>query len=224
MPPGVARLAPMLAVALAVAASAVAAHVASAVVGPSHWGVALAIVPFAAVAGAFCWQSAHRAPMLALFALGIGGVLALWPLLAREVEWLYLAQHVAINGLLTLVFGSTLRGARDPLCTRVARLIHGELDAAARRYTRGVTLAWTLFFALMAGVSLLLFAFAPIAVWSVFANLLTWPLVGAMFVAEYGVRMVLLPQDRSSILDAIRAYRKAGSSPPARRSAAVIEQ
>ena len=51
--------------------------------------------------------------------------------------------------------------------------------------------------------------FAPIAVWSVFANLLTWPLVGLMFLAEYLVRCrVLPPEDRGGIFAAIGAYRE----------------
>ena len=38
-------------------------------------------------------------------------------------------------------------------------------------------------------------------------------LVGLMFLVEYLVRLKLLPEDRSSILDAVRAYRR--SSPTA---------
>jgi uncharacterized membrane protein len=93
------------------------------------------------------------------------------------------------------------------MCTDLARLVHGELSPALTRYTRQVTVAWTLFFALVAGTSVLLFAFAPIAVWSTFANLLTPPLVALMFAGEYAVRVrVLPPEDRSNVLDAVRAY------------------
>lgn len=213
---GKVRLAPV-AVVLLVVASAVAAHYASALTESSHWGAALGIAPFAAAGAAFCWHARRRG--LWLTGLGAATVLigVLWQQLAHNVEWLYLAQHVSMNALLAIGFGATLAAGREPLCTRIARLIHGRLDEPTERYTRAVTLAWTGFFALMVAISLLLFAFAPVAIWSVFANLLTWPLVGLMFVAEYLLRLRVLPQDRSTILDAIRAYR---SADPLRRAPA----
>ena len=67
-----------------------------------------------------------------------------------------------------------------------------------------------LFFVGMVTVSALLFAFAPMTAWSLFANLLTLPLVGAMFVAEGAVRRLKLPpEERLGILATIAAYRQA---------------
>jgi uncharacterized membrane protein len=74
-------------------------------------------------------------------------------------------------------------------------------------YTRQVTIAWTLFFGAMALASTLLFFLAPLATWSVFANLLTLPLVALMFIGEYWVRRWVLPEMRHMrILDAVRAF------------------
>ncbi len=40
----------------------------------------------------------------------------------------------------------------------------------------------------MAGLSLVLMLYAPFEWWSLFVNVLTWPLIGAMFVVEWVVR------------------------------------
>ncbi len=107
------------------------------------------------------------------------------------------------------MFGHTLGARHRPLISRLAESIRGPLPPAVARYTRQVTLAWTLFFAVMAMLSTLLFLFSPIEVWSLFANLLAWPLVIAMFVIEYLVRRRVLPDERQhGILDGMRAYLK----------------
>lgn len=112
---------------------------------------------------------------------------------APYVPWLYLLQHVAMFVALAAWFGASLAPGRRPVVTRFALLAEGSLGADGIAYTRSVTLAWSLFCAFMAAASVLLFALAPLAVWSMFANLLTLPLVLAMFVAEYVVRVRACP-------------------------------
>lgn len=124
------------------------------------------------------------------------------------VHWLYLLQHVGINLVLGLMFGRSLTGGREPLVTTVASLVHEVMTPVLLRYTRQVTVAWTIFFFAMAVVSILLFLLAPIGVWSVFANILTLPLVALMFIAENEVRKRILPaEDQIGILGALRAFR-----------------
>ena len=95
-------------------------------------------------------------------------------------------------------------------------MVRGPLQPPVARYTRQVTVAWTIFFAAMVVTSSLLFFLAPIQVWSAFANLLSMPLVAAMFIAEYAVRKRVLPDlPRTHILESLRAYRNsAGLSVP----------
>lgn len=132
------------------------------------------------------------------------------------VGWLYLAQHAGVNALLGVVFGRTLIGGREPLVTRFAALVHEDMTPALLKYTRRVTMAWTLYFLATTLLSLLLFFFGPIEVWSVFVNILPLPLLAAMFVIENEVRKrVLPPEQQVGILGAIRAFRafRAGSRP-----------
>jgi uncharacterized membrane protein len=129
---------------------------------------------------------------------------------ALPLSWLYYLQHLGINASLGLLFGRSLRPGHLPLVTYFAGFTHPELTPALRRYTRQVTIAWTLFFVACIAVSALLFFLGPLEAWSLFANVLTLPLVAAMFVAENEVRKrVLPPEDQVGILAAVRAFRSA---------------
>lgn len=117
-------------------------------------------------------------------------------------------QHLAIMTAGALSFGHTLFGGRTPLCTVFASYSNPVMTNELSRYTRQITLAWTLFFVAMALMSTLLF-FGPLprAAWSAFDNLLTLPLVGLMFAAEYAVRRRVLPQmSHDGIASAFHAY------------------
>ncbi len=144
-----------------------------------------------------------------------------WGGLERNFSWVYFIQHVGTNIMLAAVFGGTLARGRQALCTRFAEMVHGSLSPEEVRYSRQVTLAWTLFFLAISLVSSALFFFASIEIWSVFANFLTFPLVMLMFVVEYGIRLRKLPhQKKHSIMDGVLAYWKTpaarpGVSPPA---------
>src|SRR6266850_8270 len=78
--------------------------------------------------------------------------------------------------------------------------------------TVGLLLLWRgthLWVALLGATAatLMLFLFAPLRIWSLFANFCVLPLIGLMFVAEYAVRRRALPQvPRRGILAAVRVY------------------
>jgi uncharacterized membrane protein len=97
--------------------------------------------------------------------------------------------HWAIYCSLLLTFGATLRRNHVPLITALARRMHGELSGEMVRYTGQVTVAWTGFFAAQLALSVTLFFFAPLVVWSFFVNILDIPSVVLMFAAEYACRL-----------------------------------
>jgi uncharacterized membrane protein len=136
------------------------------------------------------------------------------------VPWFYFLEHVAMFLALAGWFGASLRPGREALVTRFARLVEGELSPADLAYTRGVTLAWAVFSAAVAAASVLLYILAPLELWSLFANLLTLPLVGAMFVAEFLVRIRVRPElSRGGVLRgvtrSVRAYWDSAARPTA---------
>jgi uncharacterized membrane protein len=131
--------------------------------------------------------------------------------LGEHVAWVYLVQHVGAMSALGLMFGTTLRGGdARALCSQIAAFVTPEpLDAAYLHYTWQVTAAWTLFFLISALTSLALFSWGPVTWWSLFANVLTPVLTGAMFVVEYLVRIRLLPnRPHMSIATTVMAYQR----------------
>ena len=103
---------------------------------------------------------------------------------------------------------------REPLVTALARRCEDPLPPVVARYTRGVTWAWSLFAAgQLAGSAALLCLAAP-ATWSFFVNALEWPLLAAMFAAEYACRLAIVPRrHRAGAVAALRAYLRRDVAP-----------
>lgn len=199
-----------LGVLLLMAAWVIAAHVGSIGWGNAEFNAVVAVLPIAVAMLLALW----RWPQWAVRVAGTMALLALvawlWPQLRHNVPLLYYLQHLGIHVALGVFFGKSLLGPGDALITRMARRIFAhELSERKVRYTRNVTLAWTLFFFINALVSTALFIWAPAAVWSVHANVLTGPLIGAMFLVEHVWRLcVLPPHERPGLADIVRAYRR----------------
>ena len=177
--------------------------------GASEFSTALAATPIVIVVAVLLRRLGHP------LCIASGGLAALallawaWPQLRENGALLHYVEHVGTNLAFAVVFGRTLGAGHEPLITQLARFAHPEgLSPAKLRYTRQVTLAWTGFFIATAVVSSGLFLLAPAAVWSVFANFLTLPLILLMFVVEHLCRyLVLPPVERGGIADTIRAFR-----------------
>jgi len=188
----------------------VAAYVGSSGVGDPDVNAAVAVFPLLLAGAMMVGTHLGRAWAWLLAALLVGGVVTLWPLLRMNVRFVYYLQHVGTHLALAAVFGRTLIGERDALITRMAKFIHGEqLSERHLRYTRNITVAWTVFFLANAAVSTVVFIWAPVAWWAVYANLLTGPLIGLMFVGEHIVRVrVLPPHERPTFKEILLAYKQ----------------
>lgn len=173
--------------------------------------VLIALTPLGATALVMAWKARARILLLSLYAAGALVIVLNLNQLRDHTAWLYFIQHAGAMTLLGLTFGSTLgNNHADALCSRIAGFIITEpLDADYLRYTWKVTLAWMIYFAASAILSVLLFFLASIEVWSVFANFLTPVSLVIMFVGEYMVRQRALPHGpRLSVTDTIQAYQK----------------
>jgi len=184
------------------------AHYTNEAADSGNLGAWVAIAPVVLIALLLAWRSPRRFVMLGVLALLCVALWAGWPALEHYYGLVYWLQHVAMQLVLFVTFGRTLIAGRQPLCTRFAQAVHAPLTPQHEIYARQVTVAWTLFFAVMALVSTALFFLAPLPTWSVFANFVTLPLVVLMFIVEYLVRRLVLPDMRNThILDAVRAFR-----------------
>lgn len=166
-------------------------------------------LPLAVLAGWILARSKHKAWWLAALLAA-----ALFVYLVEHKERLGLAAvsgipHAAAYLFLLWYFGRTLARGREPLISRFARSVHGALDPEMARFTRNVTIAWCLFFAIQLITSALLFGFAPLSTWSLFINVLNVPLVALMFVGQLVYRMIRYPDyPRVSLWQALQAFLK----------------
>jgi uncharacterized membrane protein len=211
----VTRLLAIAAVAVVGAGYLVFSHLLTIDAHPSLVMLAAGIAPLTIMAVLAAWHSRLRWLALAALAMLALFVALYLDQLRTHVNWLYFVQHVGTMALLAMTFGSTLgRGDADALCSRVTQmLLPSPADPVYMRYTWKVTLAWTAYFLLSAALSIGLFFLGPLAVWSVFANLLTPLTVGLMFVIEYLVRVRVLPnREHYSIAQIVQAYRSYGKN------------
>ena len=170
-------------------------------------GAILAFAPLLVIGVALVWRSSGI--LIAALAAAAAGLTLreFWPLFAQNFSLAVLIQQCGFYAILAFSFARTLAKGRVPLCTQFADKIHGPLSPLELRYTRGVTVAWVVFFLLNVAASILLFAFAPARIWSLFVNFLSVPLVLLMFAAEYAVRRRVLPQvRRNGLMATLRMY------------------
>lgn len=170
-------------------------------------GAVLVILPFIGIGITLTLNAGSRLAGVLLLAGTLATAWWQWALIKNNTGFIFWMQDVSLLTLLLLTFGRTLLADNVPLCVQFARMLHGELPPEHERYAYQVTVAWTLFFAVMILISSLLYFLVPLAVWSFFVNFMTLPLVGLMFLVEFLVRRrVLSNLPPSHILDAVRAY------------------
>lgn len=204
------RLARFGGIAVFVATYALLVHHVNASGQVSPLGAALALTPLLLIGIAFVARPQSRIlGILFLFTLAL---LAWWqwPALEQHTGLVFWLQDLSLMLALLATFARTLMPGCKPLCVGFAEAIHGgDLPPAHAEYAKRVTVAWVIFFMLVAMASTVLFVFLPLAVWSFFVNFLTLPLVAMMFIAEFFVRRHVLPDaTRTHILAAVNAYRK----------------
>jgi len=146
-----------------------------------------------------------------LLAAGAGLYLAA---VRGQVLLLLFLPPILVNGFMAWIFGHTLRPGQRPLIERIIRALHGghdDIDATIVGYARRLTIAWTALFIALATVNFVLAALAtpgglllatgitppitvPLEAWSLFANVINYLIVGAMFAVEFQIRRRRFPQ------------------------------
>jgi uncharacterized membrane protein len=165
-----------------------------------------------------CWillRSRNRIAWLLVLGAAAGAMLLFAQGTGLGKTALYGVPHAAAYLFLLWLFGRTLARGREPIITRLARHARGTLPPAMQAYTRNLTLAWCVFFAAQFGASALLLRFGTVESWSLFVNVLNFPLVALMFLGDYLYRVIRyrnLPQ--SSIAKAVRAWARDRASTP----------
>ncbi len=95
---------------------------------------------------------------------------------------------VIVNLFIFLVFFSSLF-AKETVIQKFAKLMEGkELDTKTKKYTRNLTYVWVAFTFLNLLISILT-VFASEKIWAVYNGLISYILIGLIFVIEYPVRL-----------------------------------
>jgi uncharacterized membrane protein len=168
-------------------------------------GAALSVGPVILIGAFLTWRWIHPLAALAISALSCLILYRYWPAVEENYQWSDLVQQCGLYGLIALGFGRSLLAGQTPLCTLLAEKLHGVLEPIEISYTRRATLAWTLFYGLMALAILVLFFLVSPSVWSFFVDFVTYGLIIAMAVADHAIRRRLLPRHPAGgILAAVR--------------------
>ena len=191
----------------------------------------LMAVAVAVLAAALLGPALARGRIAAFVA---AAVVAAAIVLARRVDataFLLYVPPIALNVLVGTVFARTLLPGRTPLVERMARMLRGEpFDPRIPPYARRVTYAWAVLLYAMALADLVLACLAvpdgvfarfgvapPVAVpqvaWSLFANVLSYALIAALFVCEIAWRRIQFPtHEHLSVADFTRRVASIGPS------------
>jgi uncharacterized membrane protein len=161
-----------------------------------------ALVPMIGAA----WPRFVRAGAAAGAALMVG-MLVLRPGVSAEAvgRAVTVCFDASVYGALLVWFARSLRRGREPVVTGFARRVRATMPMEVVRYTRGVTLAWCVFFAAHLAVSAALLALAPAALWLGFAGVLNLPLLAAMMLGEFACRRMLFGRETRTSLRATLA-------------------
>jgi len=122
-----------------------------------------------------------------LFVCGAGIVLAAIGM-ARGSAQPMLYYPVLVNAVLLAVFASSLVSP-PTVVERIARLREPELPPEGVRYTRRVTLAWVVFFAVNGAIALYTALFASLETWTLYNGVIAYVAMGAMFGGELLLRL-----------------------------------
>ncbi len=164
----------------------------------------LSIAPLLVVAAVLVWRWSHKVVAVAIFALVGALLIRYWTVLTEYYEWNDVVQQCGVYTVAFIGFGRSLFGGRVPLCTQLMSKLYGPLTPVEIAYTRRATVAWALFYGLLAVVILVLFFITSLRVWSLFTNFACFGLIGLMFTIDHAIRRRVLPHRPGGMLAALR--------------------
>lgn len=98
---------------------------------------------------------------------------------------------VFVNTSLCLYFLQSLRARRTPIVETLARIKEKNLPPQGVRYTKVLTLAWSLFFLVNACISFYSFLYFSLENWTLYNGLLSYIFIGLFATVEFLIRVQL---------------------------------
>lgn len=119
-------------------------------------------------------------PFVTLLTLGIGAAL--------NSTGFVLAVPTAVNAVLLIAFGATLRRGSVPMIERFARIQLADPTREQIRWCRAWTWIWCAFFIANGTTAAALAAWAPLSWWAAYSGGLAYAAIGALLAIEWALR------------------------------------
>lgn len=153
------------------------------------WHPAAAIVPVALLALGNALLGTKNSRSARVF-FGVSCILLLLALLSGQAEQAMLYYPVWMNAGMLLLFSWSL-WFPPTVIARIARLMDGELDAKALRYTRNVTRVWCGFFLINGSLAAATAWWGDWDLWLLYNGIIAYILMAALMLIEWRVRQVV---------------------------------
>lgn len=95
---------------------------------------------------------------------------------------------VIVNFSLAIIFMQSLSSGKMPIIERIARIQEQDLPEHAIKYTRKVTVVWSVFFIINGLVSIGTWIFADIETWTLYNGFISYIFIGVLFLVEFVIR------------------------------------
>lgn len=124
----------------------------------------------------------------AYFAFCVAGLFLATAILRRPNLMLW--YPVAINAIFLAAFLHSLW--HTPMIERFARMRHAHLPAIAIPYLRRITHLWCVYFTVNMVITIALIGAGNHSLWAVYTGIISYLLMGLLFIAEYAYRTFIL--------------------------------
>jgi uncharacterized membrane protein len=142
----------------------------------------------------FFWDPIRRGHVLPIVAFAIlSAAIVTLGYFGLTLYLLYIPPALIPFGLL-VIFGRTLLPGCEPLITAIGEAARGPLSSAMRIYTKWLTRLWCLVFLVMTVWAIILPFLQQPTLWSWVTNIMSYGLVGSLFVGEFILRKHLFPE------------------------------
>lgn len=144
-----------------------------------------------------------NAAIVAVVCLAVAGVIAAVP--TPDMQTVLIAPPFLGYLLTSAVFGYSLLPGKEPLITRLCRLMRrGTLPDGLEEYSRMLTWAWAILPAFLAAAALGIYGAFGVTAWSWASNVVNPALLVAFYVGEHVYRGLCLPHlGTPSILETV---------------------
>lgn len=156
----------------------------------------IAVLIFGLLAGLFFVNQRSQSQnirnnwMMMVFGIGLI-VLTLYIISSKSAEsarFIIYLPPIFLLSFFLLVFAKTLFPEREPLITKISRMVFHDDRPGIESYTRQLTWVWAYFLAFLLLETIGLTFFAPLEVWSLFTNVLNYVFIILFFVLEFMYR------------------------------------